>query len=550
MDYGPARLNVRRHKCPAKCRGVVIVADGVRVRRSIVDVQADYDAGNKKELEDLMRAWKGIKALGPNEFKSFFMIGGFHGEPFRGPGAQTPTWWGGYCQHGTVLFPTWHRAYLYRLENALRSIPRCGSVTLPFWDETSDLSREAGIPRALTDETFMLDGKEIANPLRSFVLPATIVDAVGGDNSLYGKHEGYETVRYPLSGLVGTPEDRAQTAAHNARFPTPEIRTALLNGNIKNWLNTSFTVGGKTRGLIYQKFIDCLNAPNYTLFSNTTSAANWNDKNPKALVVALESPHNSVHLAVGGFDVPGQGDSSPIPGANGDMGENDTAGLDPIFYFHHCFIDYVFWTWQRRHGATDGFTIDANDPGTKYDAQINPPPAGADPNATMSLTTPLEPFFKEYGVPFTSADVINIQSQLGYSYGPGSLDPHVGTGAPIALAAEPAQQTVHVAGIDRSKIRGSFLIATWAELEGKKQLIGIEPVLSRWQVTGCANCQTKLRVSADLTLPTAADPGSVAVEVHTRDGLLGHGPSPASAGLLPVAFAAAAPAQPFTVEIR
>lgn len=529
-------------------------APGRRVRRSIADIQADYDAGRKKELEDLMRAWKGIKDLGPNEFNAFFTIGGFHGEPFRGPGAQTPTWWGGYCQHGTVLFPTWHRAYLYRLENALRSVAGCESVTLPFWDETSEWSRQNGIPRALTDETFMLDGKEIANPLRSFVLAATIVDAVTGDNNLYTKPQGYETVRYPLSGLVGTLDDRAKTAALNARFPTPEIRTALLNDNIRNWLNTSFTVGGKTRGLVYQKFVDCLNAPNYTLFSNTTSAANWNDKNPKALVVALESSHNSMHLAVGGFDVPGQGDSSPIAGANGDMGENDTAGLDPIFYFHHCFIDYAFWIWQRRHGATDRIDIDPNDPGAKYDPQNSPPPFGADPNATMSLTTPLEPFFKEYGVPFTTADVINIEAQLGYGYGPGSLDGYVAPDAPqpmtLEAAAEPEQKTVHVAGIDRSKIRGSFLIATWVDLEGKKQLIGIEPVLSRWQVAGCANCQTRLRVSADLRLPPTADPGSVAVQVHTHDGLLGTGPSRESVGLIPVSSATAAEAQPFTVEIR
>jgi tyrosinase len=530
---------------------IMASAPGLRVRRSIVDIQADYDAGHRKELEDLMRAWKGIKELGPNEFKSFFMIGGFHGEPFRGPGAQTPSWWGGYCQHGTVLFPTWHRAYLYRLENALRSIRGCESVTLPFWDETSDLSRQNGIPRALTDETFMLDGKPIPNPLRSFVLPATIVDAVSGDNSLYNKPEGYETVRYPLSGLVGTPDERAKTAAHNAQFPTPEIRTTRLNSNIKNWLNTSFTVGGRKVGLVYQKFVDCLNAPNYTLFSNTHSMSHWNNNYPKALVVALESPHNSVHLAVGGFDVPGQGDFSPIPGANGDMGENDTAALDPIFFFHHCFIDYVFWIWQRRHGATESFTIDGEDPGAKYNADY-PPPAGADPNAPMSLTTPLEPFFKEYGVPFTTADVINIQSQLGYTYGPGSLDGYVRTDAPqpMAPATEPEQKTVHVAGIDRSKIRGSFLIAAWADLEGQKQLIGIEPVLSRWQVLGCANCQTKLRVSADLPLPSRADPGSVAVEVHTRDGLLGNGPSPESSGLMPMALATPAAAQQLTVEIR
>ncbi|GAN78162.1 tyrosinase family protein [Acidisphaera rubrifaciens] len=528
-------------------------APALRVRRSIADIQADYDAGRKTELETLMRAWKGIKELGPNEFNSFFMIGGFHGEPFRGPGAQTPAWWGGYCQHGTVLFPTWHRAYLHRLESALRSIPGCESVTLPFWDETSTLSRKTGIPRALTDETFVLDGQTIPNPLRSFTLPATIVDAVTGDNDLYTKPQDYTTVRYPLSGLVGTPADRAATAAHNALYPTPSDQTRLLNGNIMNWLNTSFTVGGNTVGLIYQKFIDCLNTPTYTLFSNTTSAANWNNANPKALVVALESPHNSMHLAVGGFDVPGQGTFSPIAGANGDMGENDTAGLDPIFYFHHCFIDYVFWIWQRRHNATDTLAIDAADPGAKYGAQ-NQPPAGADPNATMAMTTPLEPFFRQYGVPYTSADVVNIEKQLGYTYGPASLDTYAAPPGPQVMAAVPTavpgQTTVHVAGIDRSKIRGSFLVATWAELDGRKQLVGLDPVLSRWQTAGCANCQTKLRVTSDVALPPGADPASVAVEVHTRDGLLGHGPSPGSVGLLPETLAMAAAPQPFTVEIR
>jgi tyrosinase len=260
-----------------------------------------------------------------------------------------------------------------------------------------------------------------------------------------------------------------------------------------------------------------------------------------------------VHLAVVGFDVPGQGDFSPIPGANGDMGENDTAALDPIFFFHHAFIDYVFWIWQRRHGATESFAIDGEDPGAKYNADY-PPPAGADPNAPMSLTTPLEPFFKEYGVPFTSADVINIESQLGYRYGPGSLDGYARPDMPHPMAlpavAAPEQKTVHVGDIDRLKIRGSFLIATWADLDGKKQLIGLEPVLSRWQVLGCANCQTKLKVSADLPLPPSADPGSVAVEIHTRDGLLGNGPSPESAGLMPMALATAASAQQFTVEIR
>ena len=61
-------------------------APGVRVRPSIESLQAEYLKGNKKPLEDVMRAWKGIKALPPDDPNSFFMIGGFHGEPFRGAG--------------------------------------------------------------------------------------------------------------------------------------------------------------------------------------------------------------------------------------------------------------------------------------------------------------------------------------------------------------------------------------------------------------------------------------------------------------------------------
>ena len=29
--------------------------------------------------------------------------------------------WGGFCHHGNVLFPMWHRAYVQHLENALRT---------------------------------------------------------------------------------------------------------------------------------------------------------------------------------------------------------------------------------------------------------------------------------------------------------------------------------------------------------------------------------------------------------------------------------------------
>jgi tyrosinase len=526
----------------------------VGIRRSITDLQSDYENGNPEPLETLMRAWQGIKELAPDDPRSFFILGGFHGEPFRGPGETSPTWWGGYCQHGTVLFPSWHRAYLYNLEQALQSIPGCASVTLPFWDECSEDSRTNGIPWALTQETFELDGATIPNPLRSFVLPVAIVDQVQGDNALYSKPAGYETVRYPLSGLVGTPADQAATAAHNANYPDYATNVGILDGNIEAWLNSQIVIDGNTMGEVYSKFIACLDAPTYTLFSNTTSQSVWNANNPSNLVRALESPHNSMHLAVGGFDVPGQGDFSPISGANGDMGENDTAALDPIFFFHHCFIDYVFWTWQQRQGATDSFDIDESDPGASYNSNYNQPPADGTPDQPMTMATPLNPFKKADGTAIATSDVVNIETQLGYGYGPGSLDQYAQKKASaLSLAADEPARAVHVAGLDRTNIRGSFLITAYADIDGERRLLGHEAVLSRWHVAGCSNCLNHLKVSTDFRLPAPAAAAAEAsqavhVEVRTRDGVLGGVRRPASPAAAALAEAETAP--PFTVEIR
>lgn len=528
------------------------VQAGLRIRRSLTELQDAYGKGDKKPLEDLMRAWAGIKALPADDPRSFFMLGGFHGEPFRGAGWGNSAYWGGYCNHGNVLFPTWHRVYLLKLEDALRTIPGCGDVTLPFWDETSPDSLQNGIPWALTVKDFPLDGQTIANPLRSFVFNKNITDNISGDSPNYSKPKGYETVRYPLSGLVGTDADRAATAKHNAQFPDYDKNVQLLNGNIVNWL-TSFVIinGKKIPTNVHEKYKRCLDAPNYTLFSNTTSAAQWNEDLAPGVtpIVPLESPHNSIHLAVGGFDIPGT-DLSPIDGANGDMGENDTAGLDPIFFFHHCFIDRVFWLWQKRHGYTDRLEIIAGYPGTNSVDSQGPTP-GTAPNSWLTLESPLDPFqLQESGRAraYTSLDCVNVERQLGYTYGPGSLEEQP---ALTAAAALPETSVVRISGLNRATIRGSFVAAAYMIIDGKRQLIGTEAVLSRWNVNYCANCQTHLEVKAHLpfervatALTASASSSAIEVEVHTRDGKLKH-TAPAAATMLPLFEK-----KPFRFEVR
>jgi tyrosinase len=180
-----------------------------RVRHSIQYIQHLYDSGeDPSKLENLIRAFRGIQALPPDNPKSFFYIAGLHGLPYRGPGETDPAWWGGYCWHGSILFPTWHRIYLLYLEDSLRSIPGCQDVTIPFWDQLVNLEPTSDpfipadgprIPSVFTSPTFGLDDRN-DNPLYSYKLQKALVQGVEGKGERYSKHEGYETVRYPLSG--------------------------------------------------------------------------------------------------------------------------------------------------------------------------------------------------------------------------------------------------------------------------------------------------------------------------------------------------------------
>ncbi len=82
----------------------------------------------------------------------------------------------GFCQHATVLFPTWHRVHLWRLEQALETVGHDTDehVSIPYRDQTSRELLEKGVPQLLTDEFVMSDGKKCRNPLVDFEYPRDI----------------------------------------------------------------------------------------------------------------------------------------------------------------------------------------------------------------------------------------------------------------------------------------------------------------------------------------------------------------------------------------
>jgi tyrosinase len=221
-----------------------------------------------------------------------------------------------------------------------------------------------------------------------------------------------------------------------------------------------------------------------------------------------------MHLAVGGFDVPGQGDISHVSGANGDMGENDTAGLDPIFHIHHANIDRYFWLWQQQHGQCEKLEIEQSlqeFPGTNSVDSQEPTPGMAG-GTWLNLDTALRPFTKSDGTDMRSVDVVNIKTQLGYTY---EIVP------PPARTAPPkfATAAVRISGVNKNSISGSHQLAVYAPGPTGPQLIGLESVLSRWHTSGCQNCQANSDAVRYFPIPAVfADNAIARVVTHAEAG--------------------------------
>lgn len=114
------------------------------------------------------------------------------------------------------------------------------------------------------------------------------------------------------------------------------------------------------------------------------------------------------------------------------------------------------------------------------------------------MKTPLYPFKRASGGAwYASADVTDVEAQLGYSYASGLLDPLLGElflGAPHTALITGFKRT-H--GINRAEFPGSFVVRTFAQVAGRERVeIGRNAVLSRRNVQGYANCRDKLGVKS------------------------------------------------------
>jgi len=468
----------------------------IRVRRSIQKLQEDYENNKNNELVLLLKALATLQKEPlrelqkrlleemeglPSNVDFFGRMAGIHGLSFVKNSSQ-------YCEHRTVLFPTWHRAYLFTLEEGLRSVPGCENVTLPYWDPFYKEPTSTPVPWVFTQpEIDLRDGNPpIKNPLYSYTFP----HAIDAQDLVEAKPKGYETVRYPLSGLAGTEAARQFSREQNREYDSVK-QVEELNLNINRWLDGPST---ELRYGIRDKYADCLKEESYYYFSHRT------EKAPLRFVVPLESPHDQMHMAVGGFAPDFEVENNEAKErvskrkelmlqdpayqtkkySFGDMQFVPLAAFDPIFWFHHCYVDFIFSQWQKAHNQIkfEDLVIRAEGPNKEADEK----------KAREDLQRPLKPFLKKDGTVYKSADCTNTKD-LGYDYEE-SASLQSFTSLQHELAKPNKVRLIVVQNINRAGIKGPFVVQV--RHRETEQIVWEEAVFNRMNIENCPTCQENL----------------------------------------------------------
>jgi tyrosinase len=125
----------------------------------------------------------------------------------------------------------------------------------------------------------------------------------------------------------------------NARRLPQAFRDATTPDGTPNPLRVAERVAGNAGEVVTDDFdvdLSCLEA---AVFEGVATGGNPGFGGPRTafnhsggpIGTVERVPHGAVHVAVGGF-----------------MGAFDTAGLDPLFWLHHCNVDRLWTVWRRR----------------------------------------------------------------------------------------------------------------------------------------------------------------------------------------------------------
>lgn len=198
------------------------IANAARLERDDILHRKNAALLSEDEVAGLRSAWEQIKQISEDargDHRGYFEHAGLHGVPY----------WA--CPHHTPqrIFLPWHRAYLYRLEQALQD--RVASTTLPWWDWTTT----RGIPGPFAE-----GGANTLLGARTLVTPADVRD---------GAPLIEETSRDPSDpDLLPSPEDLRRVLEDEPSFAVFSDACEDLHDGVHGW------VGGTMGAVSYAAF--------------------------------------------------------------------------------------------------------------------------------------------------------------------------------------------------------------------------------------------------------------------------------------------------------
>ncbi|KAF1963307.1 Di-copper centre-containing protein [Byssothecium circinans] len=337
-----------------------------------------------RELEKDTLQWN-IFLLGLQRFQnvsqddklSYFQIAGIHGRPWISwdgveGDANDKSQHQGYCQHSSILFPTWHRPYLALFEEVLYLNARqvilewpngtfkdthlavLPSLRLPFWDWAAvPPIGEGSMPWSIQRPTI---------PVTLPSGPTTI------PNPLFSYH--FE----PIPTWQSPDSTRWANWNQTMRHPTSLKSDATSqNGVVANTLDRNrLSMQNRVYGLLALK-------KEYAPMSSKIMPGD-----------SLESIHGTIHDTVGG---------------DGNMLWLQYSSFDPVFWFHHANVDRLIAIWQEVNRDSWVNTSTNHEPSFTFA-----------PDTPVDAQTPLKPFHKsDNGSFWTSVDVRHWQT-FGYTY--------------------------------------------------------------------------------------------------------------------------------------
>lgn len=199
----------------------------------------------------------------------------------------------------------------------------------------------------------------------------------------------------------------------------------------------------------------------YDSFSNHSSS-NW----------SLESAHDNVHVYIGGF-----------------MGDPTTAAFDPIFWLHHCYIDYLFWVWQVENGQTNKLNTN------RGSYKLIPFKKSEKLFYTVDDTANLSNFsynYPEFDVKIVGMESRNARKQFSNL-----------RSIPHLHKDENSKRELRIEGIEFSKFGGSFRIKAYAFPPTGKVYLGVFTVFRASE--NCQNCDVRKTLAAGFRLKSVKE---------------------------------------------